>query len=195
MTKLLLGLSGYAGSGKDTVGQYLVDNHDFFRIAFGDVMKNCLYALNPLVIIETPEGVRYERLKDLVDKYGWDKAKLIPEVRALLQRFGTEAGRDILGENVWVDAAMRCVDGHDRVVFTDCRFLNEALAVQAAGGAVVRIARAGVGPANDHISEVGLDDFAFDHVLVNDRGVSDLRREASNLVLAMLRAADLQAVG
>lgn len=182
---LLLGMSGYAGSGKDSVAGYLVANHDFHRIAFGDSMKQCLYALNPIVA-GGPEDTVW-RIKDLVDLDGWDVAKQIPEVRSLLQRFGTEAGRDILGKNVWVNAAMALVGDHERVVFSDCRFLNEANAVRDAGGLVVRIARAGVGPANSHESETGLDDYSFDRILLNDRGLPELKHLAHELVKSLLR--------
>jgi dephospho-CoA kinase len=45
----LVGLTGYARSGKDTAAQVLI-NDGFNRVAFADPMKNMLYALNPIVV-------------------------------------------------------------------------------------------------------------------------------------------------
>ena len=42
------------------------------------------------------------------------------------------------------------------------------------GGRVWRVSRPGVGPINDHISEVGLDDYPFDAVIDNDGTLDDL---------------------
>ena len=37
---MILGLVGFASSGKDTVADYLVRNHNFNRIAFADPLKD-----------------------------------------------------------------------------------------------------------------------------------------------------------
>jgi hypothetical protein len=96
----IVGISGYARSGKDTLGGALVEQ-GFIRAAFADTIRASLLALNPLVI-ET------FRVKDLVDQLGWDKAKnQYPEMRALLQRMGKEVGRDIAGNNFWLDLTFR----------------------------------------------------------------------------------------
>src|SRR4051794_16838163 len=83
----LVGLTGYARSGKDTAAQVLI-NKGFNRVAFADPMKNMLYALNPIVV-ECSEL----RLREIVDRDGWEGAKRLSEVRELLQRVGTDAGR------------------------------------------------------------------------------------------------------
>ncbi len=169
---VIVGLSGYARSGKDTAAQVLVDRFGFKRVAFADTLRSMLYAINPVV----PDSI-HGRVAELVDAEGWDVAKeQYPEVRQLLQRLGTEAGRNILGEDVWVDAAMRNLHPAGRYVFTDVRFRNEALAVTSfqVNGELWRIERTGVGPANDHVSEVGLDDWEFDTIILN-QGLAEFR--------------------
>jgi hypothetical protein len=47
---------------------------------------------------------------------------------------------------------------------------------------MIRVERPGVGPTKDkhgraHVSETALDDWPFDHVLVNDGSVDDLHRK------------------
>jgi dephospho-CoA kinase len=45
----VIGLTGYAQTGKDTVGEILVRDHGFKRVAFADAVRECVYALNPLI--------------------------------------------------------------------------------------------------------------------------------------------------
>jgi dephospho-CoA kinase len=44
---MIIGISGYARSGKDTVANYLVEHHEFTRMAFADAMREALLRLNP----------------------------------------------------------------------------------------------------------------------------------------------------
>ncbi len=175
---LLVGLSGYAQSGKDTAARVLMEHFGFERRAFADKMRAFLYAVNPLVFNDASDwslGDEAVYVQDVVDKYGWDAAKVdFPEVRQLMQRLGTEAGREVLGENVWVDATMAKVDGC--TVFTDVRFPNEYDAIKAAGGEVWRIARPGTSAVNMHPSETALDAHTFDLTIHNDKGVLELDR-------------------
>ena len=192
----LIGVSGYARTGKDTIGQILVDEHGFFRIAFADAVREGVYALNPWVPIEVAKPLidpkdspllfeerkkpRYEmrlrRVQEIVDEYGWEKAKAAPEIRRLLQAYGTEAGREIHGHNAWVDVALRKWKeaGYCDTVITDCRFPNEAAAIREAGGEVWRVNRPGVGPQSNHPSEISVDEFEADHVIYNDSTIEDL---------------------
>lgn len=150
-----------------------------------DVVEKLLYALNPIVVLphkrlfgHVPELVR---ANDFVTTYGYERAKEIqPELRALLQRLGTEAGRDILGENVWVNACLR--DAPERLTISDTRFTNEALTIKARGGIVVRVSRPGYGPINDHSSETGLESFDFDARIENDSTLADFYRKIDVLV-------------
>lgn len=178
---MIIGLSGYAQSGKDTLGAFLVEEHGYTRYAFADALKNVVYALNPIIgsNILSHELVRF---RDSVDELGWEDAKKVAEVRRLLQVMGTEAGRQILGDNVWVDAVMNKITAAQNVVITDCRFPNEAQAVRAAGGYVVRIQRPGVAAINAHASETSLDEWGFDYTVENKGDMEELRLKAKDLV-------------
>jgi hypothetical protein len=180
---LLIGLSGYARSGKDTAARVLMEHFRFERVAFADNLRDVLYALNPVAVWEAVYdefGVvdgEARRVQDIVDSIGWDQAKIVyPEIRELLQRLGTEAGRKVLGENVWVDAAMRDLNPAKRYVFTDVRHPNEYDAIKAAGGEVWRITRPGVAPVNQHPSETALDTHHFDRVVVNSTSIQAFDR-------------------
>jgi hypothetical protein len=181
---MIIGISGYARTGKDEVAKILVDEFGFTRTAFADKLRECVYALNPLVTFEW-ETVRPVYLQEVIDRYGWDGVKSSmygDEVRRLLQRFGTEVGRNILGQNVWVKATFDVMDDTKNYIITDCRFKNEADSIVANGGKMWRIERPGVGPVNDHISEIGLDQFPFDAKINNDGSLTDLRESVRLLV-------------
>lgn len=171
----LIGLAGYARSGKDSVGQILVEELNFTRAAFADTLRSMALAIDPYV-------APCLRLSELVHASGWEGAKKYPEVRRLLQHIGTEAVRNHLGQNAWVDALMLYIeearvasDDSTHVAVTDVRFVNEAEAIKARGGEVWRVHRPGVEAINAHESERALDGFGFDVDIHNDGTLEELR--------------------
>jgi hypothetical protein len=174
---VIIGLSGYARSGKDTFADYLVEEYGFTRIAFADKLREFLLALNP--IITSPVWGEHRRLTDVINEFGWNgykESKYGKEIRELMQRLGTECGRQLISDTVWIDAALRGVSGN--VVVTDVRFPNEASAIEDTyDGRVLRVNRPGVGPANDHPSETSLDNHDFYDVFENDGTIDDLRNK------------------
>jgi hypothetical protein len=168
---MIIGLSGYAQAGKDTVAELLCLNYGYHRRAFADPMRDAIYTLNPIVFNLN------SRVADLVDEYGWDVAKANPEVRRLLQVFGTDVGRKMFNENFWVDIALAGLHDKHRVVISDVRFPNEADAIKKLGGQVWRINRHNHAPVNGHKSEHAMDNYMFKHVLYNDGTIDDLADE------------------
>jgi hypothetical protein len=172
----LIGVSGRKRHGKDTFAARLVERHGFTRVAFADPMREMALALDPII----SDGWR---LAALVETFGWEEAKANPEVRRTLQRLGTEAGRGVLGDNIWVDTAMRYARSlGGRVVFTDCRFPNEADAIRDAGGQIIRVNRPAFPDDGDpHPSETALDRYPFDDLVLNDGTVDDLHAIADSI--------------
>lgn len=152
---MLIGLSGLKGSGKNTVADYLTKQYSFTQLSFADPVREMALTINPWVVHQGGYGTI--PLTELINDAGWDWAKNnVPEVRRLLQRIGTEAGRNILGENVWVDnLANRVPDiakPESRYVITDCRFPNEATFIDSQGGSIIWVDRPGL-VSDGHISE------------------------------------------
>jgi hypothetical protein len=185
----LFGISGYSRTGKDTFAAALVEGRGFQQRSFAEPLRQMLLAQDPFVRGEI-------RLSVLIKLIGWEEAKdFYPEVRRLLQALGTEAGRKILGESIWVDTAMREVDDQlnrfenewmtfeaPHFVFSDVRFHNEAEAIKARGGIIIRLERDGVTALNGHATETAMDDWSFDYVVQNNGTVSDLRQRAFDIV-------------
>jgi hypothetical protein len=173
---MIIGLSGWARAGKDSVAGILVDHHGYRRVAFADKLRDVALAVNPVVDATcrdvTQGGPVY--LSELVDALGWDEAKVAHyEVRRILQTLGG-AVRDHVDRWAWVKAALRDVDVDENVVISDVRYRNEARAITARGGLVVRVRRPGVEAVNGHASEHDLDYWPFDHVIDNNGTLDDL---------------------
>lgn len=178
---MIIGLSGYARSGKDTAAHALV-GHGYNRVAFADKLREFLLRLNPIV-----DTYSQFRVSDVIEQYGWDGYKESgygAEIRELLQRLGTECGRELISDTIWIDAALNGTKGRD-IVVTDVRFPNEAQAIKDRGGYVIRVVRPGVGPANSHPSETALDDWDFDAVILNDGSVGELQDNMAGLAYGL----------
>jgi hypothetical protein len=182
----LIGVTGYAQSGKDTTGSILRQLYEYERVAFADPLRNLLLEVNPEV-----EG---RRLKEIIEEIGWDEAKVkYPIVREMLQGLGVGA-RDIIHPEVWVDAAFKKVAETGRpVVITDVRFPNEYHRVHGMEGKIVRVQRPGVTAVNAHESETALDGFLPDYVLHNDGEVRDLADEVMEMMNYFAKKASVPA--
>ena len=168
----IVGLSGWARSGKDTAADHVVEKYGYTKFSFAAPMKEAMYRLNPRITVnELPNTA----LRVGIDVYGWEGLKeRSPDVRGLLQRFGTEVGREMFGEDFWVDYALNSIPDGAKAVIADVRYPNEADAIRKLGGKVVRVRRNGVVAANEHPSESALNDYEFDVVLDNDRDIGAL---------------------
>lgn len=137
----LIGVSGFARSGKDTFferSKLLLEEHGkkAVRVAFADALKSeCDELLS-----------KYTNLSAFTEE---DSEKEI--VRPLLVTYGTEIRRK-LNENCWIEKVQPQVIDYlksDYYVFvTDVRFKNEAKWITMNGGILVNVSRENIQPAN-----------------------------------------------
>ncbi len=177
----IIGMSGVARSGKDTVAKILHDVYGYEIYSFSDILNETLIALNPMVTLNPESADKmsldgWTRYANLIEAVGYERAKAQPEVRRLLQAMGTEVGRTYFGQDVWVEALFRKIDV-PLAVITNVRFPNEYDAVKDRGGKVWHVSRPGFTPANGHISDTALDGHTFDWAFINDGTVEDLADE------------------
>src|SRR5690606_12372477 len=174
---MLIGLAGYAGAGKDTVGKILIEEHGFRRVAFADKVKELALKIDPW--IHMPMTFHNEKLSSLVQRAGWDLAKRESEVREFLQGIG-QGVREVLHEEAWIDAALNDYSPYGQhTVITDVRYPNELTVIQENGGVVIWVARPGVEPANDHPSENSVGPGDSDWVIHNRGDLGYLRAEVA----------------
>lgn len=109
-------------------------------------------------------------------------------VRELLQKLGTEAMRDNLHENVWVNALFAdykaivdkpakfggtSIGRYPSWCITDMRFPNEMDAIREREGITIRVVRPGT-ETGTHPSETSLDSAEFDYTIINYGTIEDL---------------------
>lgn len=145
----VIGLTGYAGSGKSTVANYLVEQHGFTRLSFAKPLKDMLRKLNPFI----SEGG--DRTSYVLHELGEGCVKQsFPEYRRLLQVLGTDCIRAI-DPDFWVKAAVaQMTDTNGKYVFDDVRFPNEAEVISGYNVmGLWNIEVPGLHAANGHASE------------------------------------------
>jgi len=196
---MIIGLSGYAKSGKDEVAKIIQELETGWQVKkFSGALKKVASLLTgiPQDKFEDQEfkqsylgsewSLPVETPLDVV--FGDVQFMQMMSVREFLQKLGTDAIRNGLHPNAWVNAAMvgyypihHAPNGieYPNWIFTDCRFPNEAQAIKDRGGVIIRIDRPGVGPVNDHPSETALDDWDFDYKILNASDLESLKQTVS----------------
>lgn len=157
----LIGLAGKAGSGKNYLARHALLPLGFFPIALADHFK-----VDAVVRDGAPLDEVFFTTKSA-------------ETRDLLQKRGTEEGRWVLGEDIWIRTmeawvAAHAAKGWTRFVVTDVRFTNEANWIKLMGGIVVNVAgRGGLdGAMSQHPSEVDLDGYEGFDAMINNSPAS-----------------------
>jgi len=141
--KKIIGIVGFAGSGKSTVGEYLKQNLGFEQLSFAESLKDAVSSIFgwPRHMLEgdTPESREFREQKD-----EWWSKKLNRDVtpRWALQYMGTDVIRDGLDDNIWIFSVERKLSQTDKsIVITDVRFPNEIQMIHKLGGKILRIVR------------------------------------------------------
>jgi hypothetical protein len=171
----LVAFAGEAHHGKSASADFLIAQHGFERVSFADPIKEMLMTL----------GLSRAQLYD-------PKQKELPCVklrgktpRQAMQTLGTDWGRQMIYDDLWVDAACRKMEQMMakgcRLVIDDLRFDNEAEAVHRLGGKIFHVARPGLKKKVSlwarwriHASERGVSAKHIDLYLVNDTTLSEL---------------------
>lgn len=169
--KILIGLSGKMGVGKDYIAHNIIlpylekKNIKTLIIAFADQIK---------VNTSVKNNISLSKMYDTKNE----------NIRKLLQKEGTENGRDKYGNNIWIDYVDKWIDiyskrGIQAFIIIDCRFKNEVEYIKKNNGVIFRIEA----PLRNkeriyneknsleiqkHISEIDLDDYKFDNIINND---------------------------
>ena len=154
----VIGITGKAGSGKDTFYRLVLAPRGYVRVAFADAVRGvalsmavatqmasrtvpgayaefaCLAVAGALLgDFPAPGGGTRVALDHTAYYYTWYGQEKPRSVRRILQHLGTEVGR-ALDPGLWVYAALqevkRIVERGGRVAITDVRYPNEAAALR-----------------------------------------------------------------
>ena len=152
----VIGLCGLIGVGKTTVAEHLVKHHGYARVRFAGPLKDMARVLLSERQIDGD-------LKEAPSAIIGGKTP-----RQFMQLLGTEFGRQMIDEDLWINAWKSRAFSLERVVADDVRYPNEVEALKSAGGFLIHIARAGV-VQQGHASET--QKLAWDVNVVNDTTV------------------------
>ena len=192
----VIGVTGKKRHGKDTIADYLTSKRGYVRVALADELKRMVLDLDPLVTVPDSHTVGTDlhasecyRLSVLVERFGMEATKNIPEVRRLLQVMGTEVIR-YRDPDFWIRTLHKRLTDLEAETGTaglwvvpDIRYDNEAEWIKSLGGSVVQVVRPGVGDGDAHASEAGISTEFIDETVMNDGGVDDLFRRLDRLWL------------
>lgn len=200
---MIIGVSGKAQSGKDTVSK---------MIAYTIWYYNYSQRLEPFGIEHYNEQMlQYYNIINRIDWYQTSFADKLKQclsvilrtsrsnfednmfkqstvewlgisVRELLQKFGT-AIRNEVCDDFWVKACLKDFEDYNNYLITDVRFKSEAKGIKDLEGIIVRVNREGAGAGN-HISEIDLDNYPFDYIINNDGSMEDLLFKVKEFCIA-----------
>ncbi len=206
MTKQIIGICGFIGSGKDTAADYLVNFHEFRRDSFAATLKDAVAAVfgwdRELLEGRTKQAREW---REQIDPW-WAERLNMPELtpRLVLQLWGTEVCRRSFHDDIWIASLeSRLRNSKDSIVISDCRFPNEIRAIKEAGGKVIWVQRGELpswhimaGKVNNgdtfaaeklkalgvHASETAWVGTNFDYILDNNGTVDDLYNRIAAIV-------------
>jgi hypothetical protein len=170
----IIGFSGKMGTGKNFIAENICLKYLPYKptliMAFADQIK-----LDVIVRDKCNYNAIYGEKDDLT--------------RILLQKRGTEEGRQKYGENIWIDYVDNWIKvyserGIKRFMITDVRFPNEVDWIKLKGGKIFRVNavtrnnnrlnyeskgnKEKYNLIKNHISETALDNYIFDNIINND---------------------------
>jgi len=173
----IIGITGRARTGKDTLAKILMERYGYERLAFADPIREFVAHL----VGALP--------KDLMDSKAKEKPLLHlggKTPREMMQTLGTEWGRNTVHPNVWVECLADEIGflnwEEDNVVIPDVRFDNEAKMLRSLGGKIIHITRDAAAPVNPHVSEAGISPELIDLEIANNGSLDDLERHAQRVV-------------
>jgi hypothetical protein len=196
---MLIGIVGFAGSGKGSVSDILRDRWGFSKIAFADSVKDAVSTIFqwPRELLEGDTETS-RQFRETLDPWWSQKLGYDVTPRLMLMKMGTEAGRKIFHEDLWLLNLSRKINmlpADSRIVVSDARFPNEIDFIRKSGGKIVRVIRGDEPPWYEDAllanrsgkiewmkylyPDVDISEWAwigtkFDHVIKNDRGLDDL---------------------
>ena len=177
------------GSGKTTIANFLVEEHNYHRIPFAEPLK--------LMMRTLLQHFGYSEL--FVDKLLNDpvlKEQILPELgvtpRSMMQTLGTEWGRNLVHPEIWLLAWKNSVEElniYGNVVVDDIRFPNELVIVKCHPSSTLwwvdRPSAAVTAEVMAHSSQQPLDRSEFNQIIVNNGTIKDLQMMVDNILLGV----------
>jgi hypothetical protein len=168
---LVIGLSGPARSGKDTAaGMLLSLLPDAVQDSFAAPIRETACRIFGMTLAEL------EQRKE--EPVGW----LGVSPRQFMQKMGTEFGREMISDSLWVQSLLERNRNAPVLIVSDVRFENEASAIRARGGVIIHLRRPQAAAVAAHVSERGIATERGDFIVHNSLSLDFLRSELQWIV-------------
>jgi adenylate kinase family enzyme len=201
----IIALSGWKGSGKDTLAKFLIENHGFRRVAFADVLKDMVseqYGISRKSLDDSSQKERaildlpvdpQDGFSQMITNFLYKEFRTasgqVPELGQA--SFWTPRALAILEGSIkrsvnsryWVQRALQTIAKNEKVVLTDMRYGSEMTQIVEFAEkndqnlVTVRIERFNSSPSSDP-SERDLDNADFDITIDNRGDLKDLEFSA-----------------
>lgn len=143
---MLIGITGFIGSGKDTVANMFVERgcvHDSFASPLKDLCSSIFGWDRNMLEGDTVESRDFRETSDMF----WTKKLGVPNFtpRLALQLLGTEVLRNHFDQDIWLNSLeyriRKQVENTPCTVISDARFRNELDLIRNMGGVVIWVQR------------------------------------------------------
>lgn len=202
----VIGICGFIGSGKGTVGDILVEEHGFKKISFADRLKDVVCTLfdwdRTMIEGDTPESRQWREQPD--DFWSQELGQKFSP-RNAMQRVGTDAIRKEISQDIWTLIVKKAIAENPDAdwVVPDVRFQNERQMIQDLSGSIWWVKR---GPDPEWVASAIADnkyqsnnmldyptihesewrwldyDFKFDAIIHNNESLTELKSTTNALV-------------
>lgn len=178
----IVGIIGKKGSGKDTIADYLTNNHNFVKLSFANHLKETCKYLYPLL---TDEHLNDPILKER-------SLSFLPNNRSprqLMQYLGTDLCRK-LDPEIWINRLkfdVEKIPSSSSIVFSDIRHQNELDFVTDFNiflpVIIINVERPSDKLKNDnHSTENNELDYRFINIVKNDKTKEELYAKIIQLI-------------
>jgi hypothetical protein len=195
----VIGICGLISSGKGTVADILVNEHNFTKISFADKLKDGVASVfgwdRQMLEGDTEESRQW---RETVDSFWTKETGRTVTPRLILQEFGTECMRKGFYDGIWVSVIKQEIvrNPDTNFVIPDVRFPNEANMLKTIYGEVWRVRRGpdpvwfrmyqdiGVEPKEIHESEWRWANVAFNEVIENQGTIEQLKSQVKGRLVS-----------
>jgi len=142
--QMIIGITGLIGSGKGTVADILVEEHNYIKLSFADKLKDGVATVFgwERSMLEG-DSVESREWRETVDEFWTNETGREITPRLVLQEFGTDCMRNGFYDGVWVSLVKQEILNHaqTKYIIPDVRFKNEIKVIKELGGEIWNIRR------------------------------------------------------
>jgi len=188
--KKIIGIIGKKRSGKNTIGDYLVKNHNYVEYALANPIK---YAIMAMFGFTNNQLWGSEEDRETIDpRWGISPRRMMQIIGTELFQYDihkhTKEGELPFGKTIWVHKFKLWYEEeliknpNIKVVITDIRFKHELEALKELNAYVIKTIRPESNLIDEHISEKELEDLNPDEFIINDGTLEELYKKIEDII-------------